>query len=398
MTPALHSPKTWFAERLALYYGALFMVYGAHITYFPLWLSWRGLTPQELGFITALPILMRIVIAPSIAAYADRHGNHRAVMIVLSITSAVLALIISQCATFWTLLLTVVPFAIAISSIGPLTETLAMAGARAEGHDYGRMRLWGSLTFLVATVLTGRLFDAFGASVGIWGMVGATLMTVGASLLLPHAPHEGPAPPTVGLKPPQSLVWPLLRQPVFAMTLLAVGAIFGSHAAFYTFGALHLKGQGVSATAFGGLWAVSIIAEVALFAVSQPIVDRYGPIKLIMAAAAAGVIRWGAMSLDPSLATVVVLQVLHAATYGAAHLGIMHFIARAVPERGAGQAQALYSTIGNGLFTGLATLAAGQLYPLLAGQTFLIMAALSACGLAATIWVGKTWDGKVVLR
>ena len=393
-----HLPSAWFAERMALYFGALFLIYGVHVTYFPVWLAWRGLRPEEIGLITALPIFMRTVLTPAIAAHADAQGNHRQVIIALSFASAVLALVISQCRTFWQILVAAVPFAIAIASIMPLTETLAVAGVRGAGHDYGRMRMWGSLTFLVATVAAGLLYDAYGGGAGIWGVCTAAMATAGAALLLPRPVAAAPRAGEVGGATEAGLLTALLGTPVFVVFLLAVGAVMGSHAAFYTFGALHLKGQGISGTAFGALWGISIFAEIAVLAWSAPLIARLGPVRLLMAACVAGIVRWGAMSLDPPLAVLVVLQLLHAFTYGAAHLGAIHFIACAVPGRGAGSAQALYSAIGTGLIAGTATIAAGYLYPHLAGQTFLVMAAVSGAGLAAAIWVHKTWAGGPLLE
>jgi MFS transporter, PPP family, 3-phenylpropionic acid transporter len=389
-------PRSWFAERMALYYGALFLVYGVHITYFPVWLSGRGLNAQEIGVITALPIFMRVAITPAIAAAADRNDNHRQAIIALTAISAGLVVAVGQCHTFWTLFMFAVPYAIAIASTMPLAETIAVGGARENGHDYGRMRLWGSLTFLIATILVGALYDRFGAEVGIWSLSAATVLTAGAAVQLP--PSNGRS--FVQMRSPHETgeVKRLLSHPVFAAFLLAVGAIFGAHAAFYTYGALHLKGQGISGTIFGALWAISITAEMALFAVSKRLIARYGTLELILIAGIASVIRWGWMSLDPPLSILIVLQALHGVTYGATHLAAMHFIGQAVPGKGGGQAQALYAVIGTGLGTGFATLFAGQMYPHLAGKTFLVMSVLSAVGLAAAIWLYKTWDGRPLIE
>lgn len=394
-----HLPSPWFAWRMALYFGALFLIYGVHISYFPVWLSWRGLTPEQIGLITALPIFLRTVLTPAIAAHADARGNHRQIIIALSAASAILALVLSLCTTFWPILLGAVPFAIVISSIMPLTETLAVAGVKGAGHDYGRMRLWGSVTFLAATVLAGVMYDWFGGGAGIWGICAAAIATAAAALMLPKPaimPVAGEDAVAEGAE--TGLLRALACDRVFVMFLLAVGAILGSHAAFYTFGALHLKSMGISGTAFGALWGISIVAEVWVLARSGDLVGRFGPVPLLMMAGVAGVLRWGAMSLDPPLAVLVLVQALHGLTYGAAHLGAIHFIARAVPGRGAGTAQALYSAIGSGLITGAATIAAGQFYPHLGGNTFLVMAALSGAGLAAAIWVHKTWTGSALLR
>jgi MFS transporter, PPP family, 3-phenylpropionic acid transporter len=230
----------------------------------------------------------------------------------------------------------------------------------------------------------------------------ATALTLAAAFALPPPVETAPAnnaplAADADLVAESGQVLALLATPVFALFLLAVGAILGSHAAFYTFGALHLKAQGVSGTAFSALWAVAIFAEMTLLASSLPMVRRIGPARLIMLGALAAIVRWGAMSFDPWYVVVVALQVLHAFTYGAVHVGAMHFIAQAVPDRATGTGQALYSAIGSGLLTGTATLAAGHLYPHLGGQTFLAMAALAGVGLAAAIAIEKNWDGKPLL-
>jgi MFS transporter, PPP family, 3-phenylpropionic acid transporter len=390
--------EPWFAWQMAQYFAALFLIYGVHITYFPVWLHSRGLSPEQIGVIVALPIFMRTLLTPIIAAHADTRGNHRDMIIWLSCASAVLAVVMSQCRTFWTLLPVAVPFAIAIASIMPLTETIAVSGVNRGGHDYGRMRAWGSATFLLATVICGLLFDMYGAGIGIFGLIAASVATAVSALALPRplSAASGTADAEAAM-PETGLVLALLEQRVFLMFLLCVGAIMGSHAAFYTFGALHLKGQGISGIAFSSLWAISIAAEIAVLAYAKPLVERIGPVRLIAAGGIAAVLRWGAMSLDPPFALLVGFQALHALSYGAVHLGAILFIARATPGRGAGTAQALYSAIGSGLVTGAATLAAGGLYPILAGKTFLVMAALAAAGIAAAIWIDKTWHKGALL-
>jgi MFS transporter, PPP family, 3-phenylpropionic acid transporter len=380
-----HEPSPWFAERIALYFSALFLIYGVHMSYFPVWLHWRGLGPEAIGYITAVPIFLRTLLTPWIAAQADARHNHRQMIIGMSAACAGFALLVSQCSGFWTIFAAAVPFAIFVSSIMPLTETLAVAGVRAAGHDYGRMRLWGSAMFLVTTVITGMLVDSAGAGIVIYVMILAALATVGAALMLP-LPVSSSAGETATSKraADRGLVAALLSKPLFVAFLFTVGAVMGSHATFYTFGALHLKAQGISGAAFGALWTISIFAEMALLAFSAPLIQRFGPVRLLIAGAMGGVIRWGAMSFDPSFGVVAGLQVLHALTYGATHVGAIHFIARAVPHKGAGTAQALV--------TGAATIVAGQFYPHLAGKTFLVMAALSGAGLAVAIWIEKTWD------
>ncbi len=110
-----------------------------------------------------------------------------------------------------------------------------------------------------------------------------------------------------------------------------------------------------------------------------------GPILLIAAGALAGVLRWTVMAFDPPLAALVGLQALHGLTFGASHLGAVHYIAATVPQHLAGTAQALYASVTSGIAMGAATLLAGELYASVAGGAYLAMSAMSLLGLAAVL-------------
>ncbi|MEI9902366.1 MAG: MFS transporter [Hyphomicrobium sp.] len=186
----------------------------------------------------------------------------------------------------------------------------------------------------------------------------------------------------------------LLGSRLFILFLLAIGCTHGAHATFYTFGALYWQAQGLPAAWIGALWAIGVFAEVVLFAFSATIARRVGPVQLIVAGAAASVLRWSAMSLDPPLYLLIPLQVLHALTYGAAHLGAILFITRAVPHAGMGTAQAFYSTIAAGLMLGIVGLLSGALYAHIGGLVFLVPAAVATIGLAAAVTLMRGWDNR----
>ncbi|HLJ44279.1 MAG TPA: MFS transporter, partial [Candidatus Binataceae bacterium] len=74
------------------------------------------------------------------------------------------------------------------------------------------------------------------------------------------------------------------------------------------------------------------------------------------------------------------IQPLHALTFAAAHLGAMHYIARAAPREQAATAQSLYTAIVGGIGLGAGSLAAGALYGVWGGGTYGVMAAMAAAG------------------
>ena len=268
----------------------------------------------------------------------------------------------------------------------PLTETVAMSGVKAAGLDYGRMRVWGSLSFIAASLVGGWVVERLGAGSAIWLVVAGAALTTAAAHALARPIGLGrlkaaTSPPRLSLAEAVGL----LGSRTFLIFLVAAGLVQAAHAVFYTFGTLHWRDLGLSTGWSGALWAISIVAEVALFAYSAAVVRRIGPVELIALGAGAAVVRWLAMGFDPPLALLVPLQVLHALTFGATHVGAMHFIGRAVPQVQAGTAQALYASVTGGIAMGGAMLLAGPLYAAYAGRAYWAMAALAAVGLIASL-------------
>lgn len=386
-----------YGLRVAVFYAALFLLYGVHVPYLPVWLDWRGLTPSEVAAVMSIPFFARLVVTPSVALLADRSSAHRSIVIGLGWAALVFALLLSQMHGFWLILMTAVPLHIASSTIMPLTETVAVRGVKAANLDYGRMRLWGSLTFIAVGLIGGVLMDAFGPPAALWLIVVGALATAAASHLLPRPMDDlTPRAEPSAAKPPSLIgreAFRLVREPIFIAFIVAVGLIQATHGTFYTFGALHWRAQGLSTAWVGALWAVAVLAEVLLFAYSRAVVQLVGPVMLVVAGAAAAVARWSIMSLDPPLAVLVPLQALHGLTYGASHLGAMHFISRAVPDVAAGTAQALYATFAAGVFMGTVTLLSGPIYAAHGGSAYLVPSLLALLGLGLSVWLKRAWSG-----
>lgn len=382
-----------YGFRIALFYGALFVVYGMHVPFTPVWLDWRGLSAGEISTIMAAPFFLRLLVTPAVALAADRHGNHRQVLIVLAWASLLLVLVLTQAKSFWPILLLVVALVICFATIMPLTETIAVMGVRRAGLDYGRMRLWGSLTFIVASFCGGLIVQQAGAGIGIWLVALGCLLTLLAAHFLPHIVTEhdasGHAAPFWQAAEPRRL----LSSPVFVAFLLAAGLAQAAHATLLTFGTLIWQHQGLSPAWSGSLWAIGVLAEVGLFAVSGPLIARFGAVNLLILAAFVSVLRWAAMAINPPLSLLVPLQLLHAMTYGGSHVAAIHFMHQAVPRSGSGSAQALYATVASGIAMGISTLIAGRLYASYGGGSYAGMAAISLLSLIAALRLRALWNG-----
>ncbi len=389
-----------YGWRVGLFYGALFLIYGVQIPFMPIWLDWRGLSAIEIAFVGAAPFFLRVVVSPLLAMVADRKGSHRAMILVLAAVAVVTSVGLSQIYSHDFVVLASIVLAIAMISMMPLTETIAVQGVQRAGLDYGRMRLWGSATFILIGFLAGALVTQFKPGIIIWLTASACLATLVLAFVLPRARLNTDVgdKPTVSLKSEDYGLQArdaarLLKHPLFLMFLVAGGTIQAAHATFYTFGALLWTAQGITATWIGGLWAIGVVSEILVFAYAGRVMGGNRAMWLLIAGGIAAVLRWVVMSFTPALWVLVPLQVLHGLTYGAAHLGAIYFMSAAVPDKVMGTAQALYGSAAAGVAMGLAMLAAGHLYEVYAGASYLAMAGLGMVGLIASLVIWRQWSG-----
>ena len=319
---------------------------------------------------------------PVIAVFADRAQAHRRLILVLSWTGFGFLLALSQLGSPLGIMILVIAMLLSLQSVMPLLDTITMREVRDQGLDYGRMRLWGSATFVLASYVAGFCVAAGGPETIVWLLVAGAALTAAAGHMLPARAIGGSAIGPHRLT--MAAVLSLSLAPRFLVFILAAGAIQASHAMFYVFGVLHWRAQGLSAGIIGTLWGISVVAEIMLFWASRHVV-LLGPGRLIAIGAVAGLVRWTAMAFDPPVALLFPLQILHAGSFAATHLGAMHWIARTIPDHQAGTAQALLSTITGGVGMGGAILLSGWLYPAFGGTGYLGMTALCALGGAAVL-------------
>jgi PPP family 3-phenylpropionic acid transporter len=363
------------------------------------WLHWRSLGADQIAVLLATPLFTRILFTPVISFAADRLGGRRTILIALAWGSLLSFLLLWAANGFWQMFLASVLLAVNWTTIMPLIETVAVTGLRTGALDYGRVRLWGSLSFIVASLGAGVIIGKIGAGAVLPLLVGGTIALVLCAHLLPRefGGQRSGAPGLLrGLKLADAV--DLVRAPLFLWFLLAASLIQASHALYYSFGSLNWQRQGIADGAIGMLWSVGVVAEVALFAMSGRVIAMCGTARLLMLAGLAATLRWGFMALEPALWPTALLQTLHAMSFGAAHLAAIHFLTHAVPEDRAATAQGVYAAIVAGLVLGTVTIASGPLYRALAGEAYAAMAVLALIGAASAFVLMRRWRGGLVVR
>ena len=379
------------ALRLAFYYATLFATVGIHLPFWPVWLADRGLSASEIGLVAAFTYLSRMFVNPVVGAIVDRRGDRRRPMVLLAAAAALV----------WVLFAVIhglVPIlAVTLLGVGlwagimPVGDSLSMMAASHWQLDYGRVRLWGSAAFIIAATLGGRLLLTVPPAILVWLVAGGLAATAGACALLPDL--RGPV--TGGRPPPLA---PLLTSRPFLLFLAATSLNQGAHTVYYAFATLHWRAAGIADDTIGLLWSEGVVAEIALFALSAPLIRRLGPAGLLLVAMTAGILRWLVLGATTQIPILAAVQVLHAATFGCAHLGAMHFLQRAVPPGLNVRAQGLYAATAMGIVPGLMSPVTGWLYQHGHGQAFSVMAGLSAAAALAAWGLSRTWHGGKVVE
>jgi PPP family 3-phenylpropionic acid transporter len=379
--------KSQISLRLSAYYAASFLIVGIKAPFWPVWLAGRGLGARQIAALFAAAIWVNVATTPALGALADRLGQRRAMMIVLCGVAILGYASLWNAYSFWVLLALTLVTATAQTALMPLGDSITLAEVRERGIDYGRVRVWGSVSFIVAAMASGVVLSAGvnqGGNAVLALVLASSVVLLAACVAMPAAARHPAATsrrPTFGELAGDRRFWEFV-------TIAA--ALQASHQVYYGFGTLYWRSLGFSDATIGILWAEGVVAEILLFWQGSRLLARLGPLGLMIAGGAAGVMRWSLMGVLPGLAPAFALQILHALTFGATHLGAMNYLSRTVPPGAAASAQALYSGASSGIGSGIVMLGAGTLYAEFGGRAYLFMAVLSAIGLLGALRLAKS--------
>jgi PPP family 3-phenylpropionic acid transporter len=370
-------------RRLALYYAALFVTLGVQLPFLPIWLAAKGLEPQAIGIVLALPMLVRLFAVPMASRAADRHDALK--LVIVAAAAGVLAGFGALGLATGTLAIAAF-YAVASAAYAPLFtlgDVYALRGLEPHRRAYGPVRLWGSAAFIVASLGAGALLDVIAAGDLIWLIVAAAgLLLVAAWTLAPLVPHPRDANAT------RPSAWVLLRNPAFLAVAATASLVQASHALYYGFSTIDWQAAGIGGTTIGALWALGVLAEIVLFAYSARLPAAFGPGIFLSIGAGGAVVRWSAMVLGPPIALLPLLQCLHGLSFGATHLGALALVARAAPPGLAATSQGIVS-IASGIAMAAATVLSGMLYASFGGATYAAMALIAGAGTVAALVAEK---------
>ena len=375
------SYKNKISLKFSMVYFTIFLVIGINAPFWPLWLSSKGFDSRYISLIISLSVLMKIISNPFFAGLGDKYGNRKIPMLYLSIVASIILFTLSFINyQFLIGVLAIIAWAF-FAPLMPITESLTTTAANKYEFDYGRTRLWGSVSFVLMAFLGGILVENYGLQIIPYIMsVGTFLVFISIYL----TPTVYSLPSTHKIK-----ITTLLRNRSFLPFLLACGAIQASHGMYYTFATIHWKNIGLSETMIGGLWAEGVLFEILLLAYFYKIRSYFSFKSLLIFAALTATIRWIITAYATEPLILVLIQSLHSITFGLTHISAIYFISEVMPERAQAKSQALYSAISMGIIMSLAIAISGDLYDAYQEKAFIFSALLALSGAIITLYINK---------
>ncbi len=377
----MHNLPYW---RLSGFYFFYFAFVGAMAPFWGLYLQSLAFSAFQIGVLMSLFQVMRIF-APSAWGWLADYLGRRVLIVQICASLSLLSFLGMFLVTdFWPLFLVMSLISIFWSASLPLVEATTLSHLGEKTDRYGRIRLWGSIGFILSVIGLGYLLDYTPIRALLWAILG---MMIGLVLFSRHIPEAEVMPHDSDHLP----LWHILRRPAVLAFFLGGFLMAAAHGPYYTFYSIYLVDQGYTKTSVGLLWSLGVLAEIGIFLLMPRLTQRFGLRRMLLASFACAVLRflligWGVAWV----ALVLLAQLMHAVTFGVYHAAAVEMVHRLFRGKHQARGQALYNGFSFGAGGTLGSLYSGLAWESLGAPLTFTLAAL--CALAA--WGLVAWHMK----
>lgn len=354
----MHSVPYW---RLSGFYFFYFAFVGAMAPYWGLYLQSLAFSAFQIGVLMSLLHVMRIF-APNVWGHiADRTGRRVAIVQMAAIVCMLSFIGVFVDSGFWWMFAVMSFISFFWSASLPLVEATTLSHLGERTDRYGKIRLWGSVGFILVVVGLGMLLDHAPIRAMLWVIMGLLLGIVLFARFIPEAEMRHVESEHVPLRA-------VVRRGEVLALLLAGLLMTAAHGPYYTFFTIHLVEHGYSKTLAGWLWALGVVCEIGIFLVMPRVFRRVRVETVLLVSLLAAALRFVLIgTLVDSVPVLLFAQVLHAFTFGAYHASAITLVHRHFRGRNQARGQALYNSLAYGVGGTLGSLYAGAGWDALGG-------------------------------
>ena len=369
----INLPPAW---RGSLFF---FVFWGAMATFGPfknVYLNHLGLTGLEIGTLNALAPLMTLLAAPALSVLADRRRWRKRILI-LGLGGVVLMLgLYGLPKSFLALLPIAAILAMISSSILPISNSLVARMAQRHRLDFGKLRLWGSLSFALGSLIFGALWEqhGFGAM-----FVTSALAFIPVMLLASTLEESGAQRST------ERISFRRLAQDKGLMALLVAMFLYGVGESFYAnFSGIYMDSLGGGQQLVGAIFGLSALAELPSMRYGGDLARKVSrPVVVLAGYAVMTVAYFGyALSANPTL--LLVYGALKGFGFGLSYAVAIALVDARAPEAWSSTLQSLVTAMSWGLAP-LFSLPLGGWLTDLFGMPVVFLGAGTAQGVAIVI-------------
>jgi PPP family 3-phenylpropionic acid transporter len=345
-------------------YVLYFATVGVTLPWLPAYFSWLGFEAAQVGVLLALQPLAMLVFPPLWGGWADRSGRPDRVLRVLAFGAVLSLAPLLWVRRYEAMLVWVAAYAAFVSSVTPMLDSLAV---RAAGRGYARLRLSGSVGFVLSTFGFGLWVDTVDERV-VWTAWSFLAVFALASLAL-----RAKVAPAAGRSPVSARS--LLRDREIAALLLACALHWVACSPYHGSFAALVKEQGLAPGVVGYGVGLGVLAELGVMWLWPRLAGRWSTRRMLAVSFAVSGLRWAGMAVAPGAAVLVALQGLHGFTFAAFYLAAVAELSARVPEQWRASGQSLFAAVTFGLGGCVGFLSSGMLLGTLGGGRLFAAAA-----------------------
>jgi PPP family 3-phenylpropionic acid transporter len=370
--------------RLSGFYFFYFAFVGAMAPFWGLYLRSLEFNAFQIGVLMSLLQVMRIF-APNIWGHIADHTGKRVAIVQLAALVCLVAFVgVFWATSFWALFAVMSLISFFWSASLPLVEATTLSHLGNSTDRYGRIRLWGSVGFILVVVGLGAALDHASIKLVPWVVLGLLVGIVLTSRVIPEAEIARHAHVHIPLRD-------VLRRPEVLALFGAALLMAAAHGPYYTFFTIHLVETGYSKSFAGWLWALGVVCEIGIFLVMPRVFARIRPETVLLATLLTAAVRFALIGWQAdNLPVLLLAQLMHAFTFGAYHAAALSLVHRHFTGKNQARGQALYNSLAFGVGGTIGSLYSGAAWDSLgAGMTFSIASVCALLAALAFAWRGK---------
>lgn len=361
-------PQMAMSTQYFLYFGVL----GVFLPYFNLYCYHLGFTGFQIGTLSAVRSVTGAFFPLLWGLLADRFNCRRPIYIGCNIISMIIWSFYFHTTNFWAMLIIAVFYGIFYAPIISFLEAATMDALGTAKSQYGRIRLWGSLSFILAVMGIGKLTDLYTTRIILICIFTGSLLQSACSVAIPGS---GKAPlPATRPESPKFLTRNMVAFLICGFLMLV------SHSTYYAFFSIHMETIGCSKSTIGLAWGIAVVAEIIVMFNSEKFFRRFTLETVLFYSFIITALRWLALFAFASPVVIMLSQIAHAISYGTFHMASILYMDRLSPEKAKTLGQAINNAVTYGLGLMVGFFISGALYETTGTRFLFLMSAGVALG------------------